>query len=82
MAFILPFIATFSLSPLASLLGCVTFLIIWGTYLPIIRYYSLNRIWILGLPIAGIMYLFMTWDSAIQHWKGKSAVWKDRTYTR
>ncbi|NNE39019.1 MAG: glycosyltransferase [Gammaproteobacteria bacterium] len=82
MAFILPFMAIVSLSPLSGFLGCVTFLIIWGTYLPLIRYYSIDMVWMLTLPLAGIMYLLMTWDSAIQHWKGKSAVWKDRTYTR
>ncbi len=81
-AFIMPFVTILNSSPIAFILSCVTFLIIWGTYLPIIRYYSLNTIWILGLPFAGIMYLLMTWHSAIQHWNGKSAIWKDRIYNR
>ncbi len=81
-AFILPFVAVLSNDQSNTLLGTVTFLLIWGTYIPIVRYYSLNPLWILTLPFAGILYLLMTWDSAIQHWKGKSAIWKDRTYSR
>lgn len=81
-AFILPFIAIFEEQQTNQLIGAVTFLLIWGTYIPIVRYYSISPLWTLTLPFAGIIYLVMTWDSAIQHWKGKSAIWKDRTYSR
>ncbi len=28
------------------------------------------------------MYLLMTVDSAVQHWRGRGAAWKGRTYSR
>jgi len=81
-AFILPFIALAYGSQTSVLLSIVTFAIIWGTYIPVNRYYSLNIFWLFTLPIAGIIYLLMTWSSAIRHWNGRSAVWKDRIYSR
>jgi hopene-associated glycosyltransferase HpnB len=81
-AFILPIIALVYGSQVSILLSIVTFAIIWGTYLPVNRYYSLKIFWLFTLPIAGIIYLIITWSSAFRHWNGKSAVWKDRVYSR
>jgi hopene-associated glycosyltransferase HpnB len=77
-AFILPIIALAYGSQISIQLSIVTFVIIWGTYLPVNRYYSLNIFWLFTLPVAGIIYLLMTWSSAFRHWSGKSAVWKNK----
>lgn len=50
-------------------------------YLPTLKFYGLGWYWALLLPIIGIIYLLMTWDSAIRHWRGTGATWKDRSYT-
>ena len=81
-AFMLPFFGIFHATDFTFVATTVTFFIIWGTYLPIVRYYLLNDLWTLTLPIAGVFYLLITWSSAIRHWKGKSAIWKDRVYGR
>lgn len=81
-AFLLPFYGIFTGSPLYLSLSVLTLLIMSGTYWPLIRYYKLNPVWILGLPLAGVLYLLITWNSAMNHWQGVSATWKDRSYKR
>jgi hopene-associated glycosyltransferase HpnB len=49
-------------------------------YLPTLRYYGLPAWWAPALPLAGILYLLMTWSSAWRHWAGTGARWKDRSY--
>jgi hopene-associated glycosyltransferase HpnB len=52
------------------------------TYLPMLRYYA-QRWWLaLTLPYTAALYLLMTVDSAVQHYRGRGAAWKGRTYTR
>jgi hopene-associated glycosyltransferase HpnB len=56
----------------------------WGlmtlTYLPMIRYYRLGAVWAFLLPVAALLYLLMTADSARRHHRGTGASWKGRTY--
>ncbi|SCD75772.1 hypothetical protein GA0115242_11375 [Streptomyces sp. SolWspMP-5a-2] len=53
-----------------------------GTYLPMLRYYRLSY-WLAPLlPFTAFLYLLMTVDSAVQHYRGRGAAWKGRTYAR
>ena len=49
-------------------------------YLPTLRYYSMNPLYALSLPLTGVLYLLMTWSSAFHYYFGKGAVWKNRDY--
>ncbi|MDB9751927.1 glycosyl transferase, partial [Gammaproteobacteria bacterium] len=49
-------------------------------YLPTLRYYSMNPLYSLSLPLVGTLYLIMTWCSAFHYYFGKGAFWKDRHY--
>lgn len=51
-------------------------------YLPTLRYYGLSRWWAAALPIIGVLYLAMTWTSALRYWRGRRSQWKDRVYPR
>ena len=51
-----------------------------GSFLPTIRYYGLQPLWALTLPIAAVMFLAMTWTSAIRYSLGERSRWKNRTY--
>ncbi|MEV8005233.1 glycosyltransferase [Streptomyces parvus] len=53
-----------------------------ATYLPMLAYYRQSP-W-LGplLPLTAVLYLLMTVDSAVQHYRGRGAAWKGRTYAR
>ncbi|NJP43874.1 glycosyltransferase [Actinacidiphila epipremni] len=63
-------------------LGAAAWLVMTLTYLPMLRYYG-QRWWLaLTLPYTAALYLLMTVDSAVQHYRGRGAAWKGRTYTR
>jgi len=52
------------------------------SYLPVLRFYRLNALWALALPLTGTVYLLMTISSAMREWRGAGAVWKGRAYGR
>ncbi|MFI6288300.1 glycosyltransferase [Streptomyces sp. NPDC051018] len=53
-----------------------------ATYLPMLRYYRQSPLAALLLPFTALLYLLMTVDSAVQHYRGRGAAWKGRTYAR
>ncbi|MFT2020038.1 glycosyltransferase [Streptomyces sp. 796.1] len=64
------------------LVGAVTWAVLAGSYLPMLRYYR-QPAWLAPLlPLIALLYLLMTVDSAVQHYRGRGAAWKGRTYTR
>ncbi|GHG78410.1 glycosyl transferase family 2 [Streptomyces griseocarneus] len=66
--------------PLA--LGAAAWAVMAGTYLPMLRYYR-QPPWLAPLlPFTALLYLLMTVDSAVQHYRGRGAAWKGRTYAR
>jgi hopene-associated glycosyltransferase HpnB len=69
--------------------GLATRLLAWTalaamirSYLPVLRYYDLNRGWAATLPVAAALYLAMTWTSAYRYWRGERSRWKNRIYDR
>ena len=45
-----------------------------------LRYYR-QPLWLAPLlPFTALLYLLMTVDSAVQHYRGRGAAWKGRTY--
>jgi len=80
-AFVFPFFGLFSGSIKGFIISLATFISMWLTYIPILDFYSLKRVWAFALPIAGILYLLMTWTSAIRYFSGKRSIWKGRTYS-
>ncbi|WP_261717584.1 glycosyltransferase [Streptomyces sp. FZ201] len=62
--------------------GGVAWLVMAGTYVPMLRYYR-QPLWQAPLlPFTAFLYLLMTVDSAVQHYRGRGAAWKGRTYAR
>ena len=80
-AFLFPIAALFSKLTVYILLSLLTFIIMAVTYRPTLKFYGLSPHWALFLPIIGVLYLLMTWCSAVNHWRGRGAEWKERTYT-
>ncbi|MEV0688878.1 glycosyltransferase [Streptomyces sp. NPDC050388] len=63
-------------------LGAAAWLVMAGTYVPMLRYYRQPR-WLAPLlPFTAFLYLLMTVDSAVRHHRGRGAAWKGRTYPR
>lgn len=68
--------------PVAAAAGGGAWLVMTATYLPMLRYYR-QTLWLAPLlPGTALLYLLMTMDSAIQHYRGRGAAWKGRTYKR
>ncbi len=69
-------------STAAAVAGGLAWLIMAGTFEPMLRYYG--QPWWLAplLPFTAFLYLLMTVDSAVQHYRGRGAAWKGRTYAR
>ncbi len=62
--------------------GGLAWLVMAGTYVPMLRYYG-QPPWLAPLlPFTAFLYLLMTVDSAVQHYRGRGAAWKGRTYAR
>lgn len=69
-------------SAVPAVLGGVAWLVMTATYIPMLRYYR-QTLWLAPLlPFTAFLYLLMTVDSAVQHYRGRGAAWKGRTYTR
>ncbi|MBG0857178.1 glycosyltransferase [Streptomyces spinoverrucosus] len=69
-------------STATAVLGALAWLVMTGTYLPMLRYYE-QPPWLAPLlPFTALLYLLMTVDSAVRHYRGRGAAWKGRTYTR
>jgi hypothetical protein len=48
----------------------------------VVVFYRLPVGWALTLPVAGALFLAMTWTSALGYWRGTRASWKARNYAR
>ncbi|MFB6612890.1 glycosyltransferase [Streptomyces sp. NPDC056367] len=68
--------------PAVAWAGGLAWLLMAGTYLPMLRYYRQPAVLAPLLPFTAFLYLLMTVDSAVQHHRGRGAAWKGRTYAR
>ncbi len=66
-------------SLLAGSLGIVSWLLMALTFFPTLRLYGRSRLLGFVLPLAGVLYLGMTFDSALRYWRGQGAKWKGRS---
>lgn len=74
--FALPLLGLFLEPPLAA----ATLTLMAASYLPTLLFYRLSPLWSLTLPLAGLLYLAMTWHSALRYYRGVKSVWKGRVY--
>ncbi|MFD3539248.1 glycosyltransferase [Streptomyces sp. NPDC058662] len=68
--------------PALAWAGGLAWLLMAGTYLPMLRHYRQPAVLAPLLPLTAFLYLLMTVDSAVQHYRGRGAAWKGRTYAR
>ena len=68
--------------PVLLTAGAAAWALMTVTYVPMLRYYR-QTLWLAPLlPLTAFLYLLMTVDSAVRHWRGRGAAWKGRTYAR
>lgn len=80
-SFIFPFMGFFSTNVYGPFISSISLLAMMITYVPTLSFYGLSSIWALTLPVSGILYLLMTWTSAIRYFMGKRSQWKGRIYS-
>jgi hopene-associated glycosyltransferase HpnB len=79
-ALIIPLAGLFA-QKLGSVLSSVLALISMAlSFIPTLRYYWLTSVRALTLPLAGVLFLAMTWTSAFRYWSGERSVWHGRAY--
>jgi len=76
--FIMPCIGLLSGDTFAPSL--ITLALMMAAYTPTLRYYRLSPAYCCSFPLAGLLFLSMTWTSACQHYFGPGVNWKERRY--
>jgi len=75
-------LVTYVVPPMLGVSGSYAALLAWGLmtvcYLPMVRFYGLNPVWSLCLPLTACFYLGATVHSAVSYWRGRGGVWKGR----
>jgi hopene-associated glycosyltransferase HpnB len=70
--------------PVAGLWLVLASLAAWmlmaGSYLPMLRLYGLSPLLVPLLPVSAFLYTLMTISSGLRYWRGQGSVWKGRTY--
>ena len=66
----------------ARWLGLAAWALLAASYVPTLRYYRLNPLPALLLPVTATVYLAMTWHSALRSHAGTRSAWKGRRYRR
>jgi hopene-associated glycosyltransferase HpnB len=64
------------------LLAMISMAIMIVCYIPTLRYYSLSPLWAFLMPLIAVLFLAMTWTSAIAYISGGGSVWKQRVYRK
>nr|MBL0715218.1 hypothetical protein [Desulfobacterales bacterium] len=64
----------------AGILSLCAFITMMLGYIPTLKFYHLSWKWAFLMPLIGLLFLAMTWTSAIRFWQGKGAKWKGRSY--
>jgi hopene-associated glycosyltransferase HpnB len=62
------------------LAGLIAFVLAMISYMPTLQRYDRPKIWALTLPLIALFYMAATVSSAVTHWRGRGATWKNRAY--
>jgi hopene-associated glycosyltransferase HpnB len=62
------------------LIGLAAFALAAASYMPTLQRYHRPKFWALALPLIALFYMAATLASAITHWHGTGATWKNRAY--
>lgn len=76
-----PLLALFA-HHLARVLGALAWLAMTLAYQPMLRFYRRSPWWGPLLPAIAALYTAFTFDSALQHWRGRGGMWKGRAQAK
>jgi len=61
--------------------GLAAYALSMVSFMPTLARYRVARWWALALPLIALFYMAATISSALDYWRGKGAVWKNRAYS-
>jgi hopene-associated glycosyltransferase HpnB len=76
--YLLPPLLVISGKPVAFAFGVAAWILMAGSYLPMIRFYRRSAAWSFALPAIALFYAGATIHSALCYWTGKGGRWKGR----
>lgn len=79
--FLCPVLLSFSQEPISRGIALSAWLVMWLAYVPTLRFYDIPARWGLLLPVTGMLFLAMTWDSARRYLNGERSSWRGRRYS-
>ncbi len=59
-------------------IGVFAYALMALSFMPILRFYRLSRLWALALPLIALVYMVYTLESALAYWQGRGGMWKGR----
>jgi hopene-associated glycosyltransferase HpnB len=78
LTFIAPVILALFAAGVARLLGVAAWVAMAFALQLTLRFYRVSPLWGVALPAIAATYMAFTVDSAYQHWRGRSGMWKGR----
>jgi hopene-associated glycosyltransferase HpnB len=78
LTFIAPVVLALFATGAARFLGLAAWLLMALALQPALRFYRVSPLWGAALPAIAAIYMAFTVDSAYQHWRGRSGMWKGR----
>jgi len=76
--YIAPPLLTVFASGYAQLIGGAAWLLMAISFQPTLRLYRRSPLWGFALPLIAVFYTIFTFQSAVQHWRGRGGAWKGR----
>ncbi len=80
LVFLVPPLAAFFGHGLASVLGFLGWAAMAAAYIPTLRRFRLRPGWAVFLPGVAVFYTAATIGSALDHFRGRGVIWKQRAY--
>lgn len=81
LVFVVP-VAALAAGGTTALAGAAALALMMLSFAPAVLLLELPLAWTATLPLAAVLYLAMTWSSAIRYWRGERSRWRGRSYAR
>ncbi|HWY67878.1 MAG TPA: glycosyltransferase [Terriglobales bacterium] len=78
LTFVAPLAMVWAKNRTAGWIAATACLVMFASYVPVLRLYKVNPLSAVTLPFAAIFYMSATVHSAVNYWRGKGGGWKGR----
>ena len=79
LTFVVPLALVWSTNALAGWIAVAACILMFASYVPVLRLYRVHVLSAVTLPFAAVFYVYATVYSALKYWRGKGGEWKGRS---